>query len=251
MTEQPPQRMRIDKGMLNSFQGREEEEDYDGVEIKKEDGGNEKGHAKLPVVQYTTTTTSKKKKHKKQKIYHNLNESSATNANHHGGGLSTMPEAVPSSIHVSKSTGHSLITTSVPGRSNIPLDMSLTEVKADHQKMLVKDCVRKRIFSIWKFYQREFDSQFSLDEETLCGFILKYTGLQGDEDWWVQIRKVVRKCHTDMRNNAIKNMQAKFKGKHETNYMYEFPVKTNSQHLLCSPSRRVRFQDRSSSTHFV
>ena len=215
MAQQPPPRhMKIDKrGMLKAFQEREEEDDYEQMEIKKEIGGNGQQHQNS-LVQYVTTTSARKPK--KQKFYHDITRGGTMNASHHGGGSAAIPTAVPSSINVSTSTGDSQITSYNPDiSSTMPaLDMSLTEIQADAQKGQIKSCVRNSIFPIWKFYQREFDSQFSLDERTLCGFLLKHTGLKGDEQWWIRMRKVLRKCHTDMRNNAIKNMQTKFKGTH-------------------------------------
>ena len=75
------------------------------------------------------------------------------------------------------------------------------------------------MFSYWKFYDRNNDFQYSLDEGTMCGFIIKHTGIEHkkcNKDWWVDMRKtVLNKTHTDLRNNAIKTMQIKIKGKNQ------------------------------------
>jgi hypothetical protein len=42
---------------------------------------------------------------------------------------------------------------------------------------------------------------------------LKNTYLQGNHTWWLEMWRVVIKTHTDAWNNAIKNIQTKFKGK--------------------------------------
>jgi hypothetical protein len=41
---------------------------------------------------------------------------------------------------------------------------------------------------------------------------MKHTNIRGTENWWLGMRRIVVKTHTDLRNNAIKNMQTKFKG---------------------------------------
>ncbi len=46
-----------------------------------------------------------------------------------------------------------------------------------------------------------------------CGFIMKHTNIRGSQNWWCGMRRIVVKAHTDLCNNAIKNMQMKFKGK--------------------------------------
>jgi hypothetical protein len=50
------------------------------------------------------------------------------------------------------------------------------------------------------------------DEKTMCGFIMKHTNIRGTQKWWLGMRRIVVKTHTDLRNNAIKNTQIKFKG---------------------------------------
>jgi hypothetical protein len=70
------------------------------------------------------------------------------------------------------------------------------------------------MFSIWKFYHKEYHAHYSQDHErTMCGFLLKNTNLRGNHDWWLEMQRVVIKTHTDVQNNAIKSMQTKSKGK--------------------------------------
>ena len=42
---------------------------------------------------------------------------------------------------------------------------------------------------------------------------MKNTNLRGNHDWQLKMQRVVIKTHADVQNNAIKNMQTKFKGK--------------------------------------
>jgi hypothetical protein len=121
------------------------------------------------------------------------------------------PPSLPSSIKVSKSSD-SQVTSSVPGLSSL-MDMSMTEISEENQISMVKGCIKRHVFSIWKFYQKDYHGSFSEDHKTMCGFIMKHTNIRGTQNWWLGIRRVVVKTHTDLRNNAIKNMQTKFKGK--------------------------------------
>jgi hypothetical protein len=69
------------------------------------------------------------------------------------------------------------------------------------------------MFLIWKFYHKEYNAHYSQDERTMCSFLLKNTYLQGNHNCWLEMRQVVIKTNTNVWNNAIKNMQTKFKGK--------------------------------------
>jgi hypothetical protein len=120
--------------------------------------------------------------------------------------------SLPTSIKViTNNTNGSQVSSSIPGLSSM-LDMSMTELSESDQILIVKACVKNHMFPIWKFYNKEFHSQYSEDERSWCGFICKKTNLKPSLDRWIKMRKVVVKVHTDRRNNVIKNMQAKYKG---------------------------------------
>ena len=106
---------------------------------------------------------------------------------------------------------NSHVTSSIPGLSSI-MDMSMTEISEENQRLMVRGCIKNHVFSVWKFYQKDFHSHFSEDEKTMCGFIMKHTNIRGTQNWWLGMQRVVVKTHTDLCNNAIKNMQIKFKG---------------------------------------
>ena len=187
--------------MEGMFKGIKEEENED--EDEEEDYGL--NQLRNGVVNFVTPSGKRDKKRGRT----TLNE--RTEVGNEG---EAVPEEVPSSIKVSRTTSFDGQGVSSIGRLSSTLDMSLMEVDPELQVDLVKKCVRKRMFSIWKFYDRDYHAHFSRDENTMCGFLLKHTKLRGNEDWWVQMRKLFLKTHTDMRNNAIKNMQAKYRGKH-------------------------------------
>jgi hypothetical protein len=50
------------------------------------------------------------------------------------------------------------------------------------------------------------------DDIKMCGFTMKHTIRRGTQNWWLGMWRIVVKTHTDLCNNAIKNMQIKFKG---------------------------------------
>jgi hypothetical protein len=125
------------------------------------------------------------------------------------------PTAPPSTIKIRKSSG-SHKSSSVPGLSSM-MDMTFNEVSPENQAIMVRSCVKKHVFRLFKFYDREYDSRYSTDESTLCGFIMKHTNhSRATSDWWVTMRRMVVKTLTDQRNNAIKNMQNRFKGMNPT-----------------------------------
>ena len=152
------------------------------------------------------------------------------------------PPSLPSTIKVGKSSD-SQLTSSVPGLSSL-MDMSMTEISEENQISMIKTCIKNHVFSIWKFYQKDFHSHFSEDEKTLCGFIMKHTNIWWTQNWWLGMRRIVVKTHTDLRNNAIKNMQMKFKGEElkwvyfAKSRAYSHPLAFNIKHLA---SRGIHF----------
>jgi hypothetical protein len=67
------------------------------------------------------------------------------------------PPSLPSTIKVMKATSHSHVTSSVPGLSSI-MDMSMTEISGENQVLMVKGCIKNHVFSIRKYYQKDFHS---------------------------------------------------------------------------------------------
>ena len=188
------------EGMFNGIKEEEnedeDEEEDDAFGQRQKGGGN-----------YVTPSGKNDKKRGR-----GLNEAGTKEEGNNKG--EAVPEEVPSTIKVRRTASFDGPGVSSIGRLSSTLDMSLMEVDPELQVDLVKKCVRQRMFSIWKFYDKEYHAHFNQDENTMCGFLLKHTKLRGNEDWWVQMRKLFLKTHTDMRNNAIKSMQAKFRGKH-------------------------------------
>jgi hypothetical protein len=121
------------------------------------------------------------------------------------------PPSLPSNIKL-KHSSNSHVSLSVPGLSSY-LDMSVTKIHPENQVTLVRKCVQKHMFLIWKFYHKEYHAHYIQGERTMCRFLLKNTNLQGNHNWWLEMQRVVIKTHTNIWNNAIKNIQTKIKGK--------------------------------------
>ena len=71
------------------------------------------------------------------------------------------------------------------------MDMSMTEISEENQVLMVKGCIKKHVFSIWKFYQKDYHSHFSKDNKTMCGFIMKHINIRGTQNWWLGMQRIV------------------------------------------------------------
>ena len=103
------------------------------------------------------------------------------------------PPSLPSTIKV-KHSSNSHVSSSVPGLSSF-LDMSITKISPDNQVTMVRKCVQKHMFLIWKFYHKEYHAHYSQDERTMCGFLLKNTNLRGNHDWWLEMQSSNKDTH--------------------------------------------------------
>ena len=92
------------------------------------------------------------------------------------------------------------------------MDMSITKVSEENQIHMVKGCIKRRVFSIWMFYKKNFHSHFSEDKKTTGGFIMNLTNIQGTQNRWLRMQRIAVKTHTVLCTNAIKNMKMKSNG---------------------------------------
>ena len=190
------------KGMMDGIDDDDDEDD------DEEDNNGKEGYGTggpVPKVNYGNGS-NKKVKIKEEKTW----GATSTGTPH-----SSQQLYPPRTINVAETTADSQLSSSIPGLHSI-IDMSMTDIEATSHISLVKICVKKLMFSYWKFYDKNNDNHYSQDEGTMCGFIIKHTGIDPrkcNKDWWVEMRKTAVKTHTDLRNNAIKTLQIKFKGK--------------------------------------
>lgn len=141
------------------------------------------------------------------------------NSTSHNNSKDKQPASLPTSINFKGGSSESQVSSSIPGLSSI-MDMSFSEISEENLITMVKNCVKQNIFPIWKFYHKDYHGKYSQSEKTMCGRLMSHMKLTAGEDWWLQIRKVVVKTHTDHRNNCIKAMSIKFRGKTKISRVY-------------------------------
>ena len=129
---------------------------------------------------------------------------------------------MPTSINFKRDTDSQVSSSSTPALSSINVDMSLTETDKDDELDTIKSHVKKYVFRIWKFYHKEPHSEYSDNEQTMCGLLMKSMKKAKPESWWLEVRKTVVTALTNQRNNCIKSMSMKYKCKYSsTAYKYK------------------------------
>jgi hypothetical protein len=96
-----------------------------------------------------------------------------------------------------------------------PLNMQLQNTIAS-QRMMVRGCVKTKLFRRLKFFKKDVHGLYDLRQGSVCAFIVAHcnvTPAEASEHWWADMRKLVVCTHTDRRNNVIKNMRLRFRGK--------------------------------------
>jgi hypothetical protein len=99
----------------------------------------------------------------------------------------------------------------------VPLNMNLQNTISS-QRMMVRECVKTKLFRRLKFFKKDVHGLFDRRQGTVCAMIIANCNIEAekaDEYWWADMRKLVVCSHTDRRNNVIKNMRLRFRGKCE------------------------------------
>jgi hypothetical protein len=128
--------------------------------------------------------------------------------------LGTAANSLPTTIKV-KESDESQMSSSIPGLGS-STDMSMNAMTREQEITLVKLCVTTKMFSIWKFFSKDGDGQFTHDPAEMCGFLIHntpQTKTPKNERWWLEMRTHVTPTLTNHRNNVIKSCMNKFKGK--------------------------------------
>jgi hypothetical protein len=136
---------------------------------------------------------------------------------------------MPTSINFKKDTD-SLVSSSTPGLSSIAVDMSMTETQKDEELDAIKRHVKRSVFRIWKFYHKDPHSKYSDNERTMCGLLMKCMKKKEPESWWKEIRGFAVTALTNQRNNCIKSINTKYKGKYK-----QIPLPPNRMPLTKTP----------------
>ena len=146
---------------------------------------------------------------------HTNNEMYATPTRNYQPSATTIPNSMPTTIKVNKSGERSQMSSSIPGLGS-SMDMSMNAMTEEQEIALVKLCDKTKMFSFWKFYSRDGDGKFTHNEREMCGFLIRNTPetkTPKNEEWWLKMQKHVVKAITDHRNNVIKSVMIKLKGK--------------------------------------
>jgi hypothetical protein len=81
---------------------------------------------------------------------------------------------------------------------------------------MVRDCVKTKLFRRLKFFKKDVHGLYNLRNSTVCAMIVgncNVSRADADETWWANMRKLVVCTHSDRRNNVIKNVRLRFRGK--------------------------------------
>lgn len=171
---------------------------------------------KLEKNEYDGSTKKTCTADKKRKIVSQQTNSTQTSST----SISSRTASVPQTIQVQETIGGGQYHPTTHHSSSLPglastVDMSLTEFNDESMVTVLRRDIKIHVFPLWKFFQPEYQGGFSRDEHTICGFLMKKSGFHGgSEAWWSAAQTLVTKTLTDCRNNCIKNIQMKFKGKY-------------------------------------
>ena len=148
-------------------------------------------------------------------------------SNAHAGG--TVPGSVPSNSQVLASSfplqtinlgqrGTASAACAETMMSSIAIDMSITLTEKG-KRSIIKDNVREKVFRYVKFYNRDRHGFYSNSPKSVCGMLFKFSHMahlpaeQLQKHWINDVRKLVIRTISDHRNNCIKAMKHRFKGK--------------------------------------
>ena len=138
---------------------------------------------------------------------------------------SPRPKAAPSSVLVSQQKPAPSVDDGVcsvvavmrkPVPPDLVSDMSQSLLSNRGIRLIVCDCVKRKIFPLVKFFDKEDHNQFSKETDTVCGIVLHFANMTHNfdaRDWWYKTRQLVHNTHTIHRNNCIKNMHKAFNSK--------------------------------------
>ena len=113
--------------------------------------------------------------------------------------------------------------------SSIAIDMSIT-LSEKGKRSIIKDNVREKVFRYVKFYNRDRHGFYSNSPKSVCGMLFKFSHMahlppeQLQKHWINDVRKLVIRTISDHRNNCIKAMKHRFKGKCTTYLLLGAPL---------------------------
>jgi hypothetical protein len=104
-------------------------------------------------------------------------------------------------------------------------DMTLS-VSTRGLHLIVRNIVKEKLFRKLKFFDKRKHGSYSTKSNTVCGMLIKLgniSAVEADYKWWDTMRSTVMRTHTDHRNNCIKAMRLRFRGKYTFRYIKQNP----------------------------
>lgn len=153
---------------------------------------------------------------------HHLNDGAAGEIAARSNGVPT-PDAIDVTRSLSNAMSPVLSSmTSSPIASGVvstcsELDYSMSELTEEKRRHHIRTCVKLRIFRKLKFFVKAFHNDYNENPETVCADMMRYChivpGTPLAQLWWLETRVLVMRTHTDHRNNCIKAMRLRYRGK--------------------------------------
>ena len=93
-------------------------------------------------------------------------------------------------------------------------DMTLS-VSTNGLRLIVRSCVKKQLFRRVKFFHDELHGSYDTKTNSVCGLVMRFcniSAIAAEPRWWFDMKPIIKKTHTDHRNNCIKAMRTRFRG---------------------------------------
>jgi hypothetical protein len=117
----------------------------------------------------------------------------------------------PSHASISALTGSDYL----PNDAN-ELNMIARTLSEVGKRSCIKTCVKKVLFRRLKFFDRNQHGGYDLQSNSVCSIVIATCNVRSADatpTWWAGIRKLIVSTHTNHRNNVIKTMGLRFRGK--------------------------------------
>jgi hypothetical protein len=137
------------------------------------------------------------------------------------------PASLPGLITVNKLSAVISQQMSLLSNPGINIDISLTQISDPTFCHIISQCIKQQVFCRCKFYNKEHHGTYNKKPTSFCGIVLKYCNIIANKAWWYNTRKMIDIRHTNHRNNCIKAVKLKYKGKPFQHKAHKFCNLTN------------------------
>jgi hypothetical protein len=125
---------------------------------------------------------------------------------------SNVPSSVQFDTHIDTSF-HQIVSVE-PVDEHRSSDMTLS-VSTNGLRLIVRSCVKKQLFRRVKFFHDELHGSYDTETNSVCGLVMLFcniSAIAAEPRWWFDMKPIIKKTHTDHRNNCIKAMRTRFRG---------------------------------------